>query len=734
MKRWWLWLIGGLLLLSSWGASAVGVEAHGVIERSVPAAGSELTVAPTVIEMWFTEPIEPAFSGARLLDTAGNEIPTAPTTTDPNDPYRLTLPLPTLAPGVYTVAWHNLSSADGHQWQGAFPFTILNPDGTRPDGSPAALDDIPEDGTLRPALVIARWLQLIGASLLVGLPFFRLALERGEKVVPDGQFRRYGIAAVAASGVGILLYVIFQLNLLGGWQLLPNFMLNSMAGRLVLTRLALLGIATVLLFAPIGREQRRLLLGLGVGAFLWLTYSMGSHAAAAPSGSVWAIAVDGIHGVGAALWVGGLWLLPAVLGGWRMNPSAKEQKARLTVIRRFSATAFTLVLVLAVTGIFSSLVHIPSLNALLDSRYGQTLLLKLAVTAVVLFLAWRNREMLHRKVGELYQSAGHRRFWLQLVGEGSIVLLLLGSVAMLVQTNLPPVESTEAAFTESIIPADDLQVHLQVAPNQVGFNRFLVHLYHEDSSPIGEVQAVRLIFTYQEEELGATTAEMTAVNSSIYQLEGAYYSQPGAWLLSVYVRRRGMDDVLVDVPFQVTAATSANGLWGNPIPTLPALVVVGTLLFLLGIGVWAIRRVNSLARWQRGISYLAGAIVLVGFGLGVAGYWFNGAGDQSMEPADTLESVARGGELYVANCMGCHGVNGLGDGSVAASLSIPPANLIEHVPAHTNRGLYQFIEFGFPDSGMPPFGDVLPDEDIWALVHYIRAEYGQGIAPPTLSR
>lgn len=731
MGRWMVVavLFGCMVVGSSlWGLPAV--EAHAVLDRSIPSAGSELLIVPSQIEMWFTEPIEPAYSGARLLDTTGTEISTPPTITDPNDPYRLTLPLPTLAPGVYTVAWHNLSSADGHQWQGAFAFTVLNPNGTRPDGTPAALDDIPADGTLRPALVLARWLQLVGASLLFGLPFFRLVLERGEGVIPERRFRWYGIAALVASTAGILLYVAFQLNTLGGWQLLPNFLTNSTAGRLVLLRLALLATLTILLFLRLGQPRLRFSLALGGAGILWLTYSLGSHAAAAPSGSAWAIMVDALHGLSAAVWVGGLWFLPAVLGEWRTNSAATEQKARLGIIRRFSTTALVVVVVLAVTGVFSSLVHIPTLAALLNTRYGQTLLVKLGITLLALLLAWRNRETLHQQIGRLYQPTEHRRFWLQMVIEGSVVVLLMASVAMLVQTNLPPAAEDESGYVESIVPSDDLQVHLQISPNQVGFNRFLVHLYHEDSSPIGEVQAVRLIFNYQGAELGSTTAEMISVNSSIFELEGSYYSQPGDWLLSVYVRRRGMDDVLVNIPFQVASATPDTTLWGNPIPTLPGVVVVGGIVLLVGAVLVATGRTQPLERWQRPTTYAGLVLVVVGLGVALGGTWLLDPATPTNEPPDTLESIAMGGELYTTHCMACHGVNGLGDGSQSTTVAVPPANLIEHVPAHTNRGLFQFIQFGFPDSGMPPFGDTLPDSDIWALVHYLRAEFGQGIAPP----
>src|SRR5216110_525712 len=41
-------------------------------------------------------------------------------------------------------------------------------------------------------------------------------------------------------------------------------------------------------------------------------------------------------------------------------------------------------------------------------------------------------------------------------------------------------------------------------------------------------------------------------------------------------------------------------------------------------------------------------------------------------------SLARGAEVYQANCMGCHGSVGRGDGPQAAGLAPPPANLADH--------------------------------------------------------
>ena len=40
----------------------------------------------------------------------------------------------TLDPGLYFVKWSNVSTVDGHNLSGSYPFIVLNPDGTFPAG------------------------------------------------------------------------------------------------------------------------------------------------------------------------------------------------------------------------------------------------------------------------------------------------------------------------------------------------------------------------------------------------------------------------------------------------------------------------------------------------------------------------------------------------------------------------------------------------------------------------
>ena len=89
-------------------------------------------------------------------------------------------------------------------------------------------------------------------------------------------------------------------------------------------------------------------------------------------------------------------------------------------------------------------------------------------------------------------------------------------------------------------------------------------------------------------------------------------------------------------------------------------------------------------------------------------------------------SITRGAALYSANCAACHGAGGHGDGPLAASLPVPPADLTApHLWAHPDGELFWWLANGIeaPDGrpAMPGFADTLSPDDRWALIDYVRA-------------
>jgi mono/diheme cytochrome c family protein len=94
--------------------------------------------------------------------------------------------------------------------------------------------------------------------------------------------------------------------------------------------------------------------------------------------------------------------------------------------------------------------------------------------------------------------------------------------------------------------------------------------------------------------------------------------------------------------------------------------------------------------------------------------------------------IAQGARLFSRNCVSCHGADGRGDGPLAHSLDIPPADLTaEHLWAHTDGEMFWYLTHGMdsPRGGlsMLGFGGVLGSESRWLLIDYLRA-HNVGVA------
>jgi methionine-rich copper-binding protein CopC len=96
---------------------------HAALIRASPAARAALAHAPTRVELTFSERVEPAYSRMSVWDAAGRQVEHQTVGVGPDDPRVLSLALPPLAPGTYTVRYRVLS-VDSHVVEGTFPFTV----------------------------------------------------------------------------------------------------------------------------------------------------------------------------------------------------------------------------------------------------------------------------------------------------------------------------------------------------------------------------------------------------------------------------------------------------------------------------------------------------------------------------------------------------------------------------------------------------------------------------------
>jgi methionine-rich copper-binding protein CopC len=100
--------------------------AHAYLVKSSPAPRAVVMRPPTEVRLWFNERLEAAFSRLTVVDGNGRQVDAGDVRVGPDDPKRLSVGVPPLAPGTYTVRYRVLS-VDGHIVESEFSFTIREP-------------------------------------------------------------------------------------------------------------------------------------------------------------------------------------------------------------------------------------------------------------------------------------------------------------------------------------------------------------------------------------------------------------------------------------------------------------------------------------------------------------------------------------------------------------------------------------------------------------------------------
>ena len=100
---------------------ATAATAHSFLDHASPRVGSTVKTSPSEVRLWFTQPLEPQFSGAILRSSTGVELGHG--TVNGADAKQIVIHVHGLPAGKYHVTWKALS-VDTHRTQGSFNFEI----------------------------------------------------------------------------------------------------------------------------------------------------------------------------------------------------------------------------------------------------------------------------------------------------------------------------------------------------------------------------------------------------------------------------------------------------------------------------------------------------------------------------------------------------------------------------------------------------------------------------------
>lgn len=538
------------------------VWAHAELSRAEPAPGSVLSSPPVRVRLWFTEPVEAGNDAVVLIGPDGQRLNTGGAQVAPGDGTLLeTNRLSASAPGTYTVRWR-VVSADGHPIGGQYQFSV---GATSAAGTPVAEPAIP-GGPGLPGL--GRWLHLLGLALALG-PLGLALLAMG---LPTGRDLERRLWALSRAGAGLLvlasaLMLVAQGIGIGGSAsegLRAEMLRAALASRWGALWEARLGLALALLVLASWRVSRARIekadtqprfaaVGLALGSPLLVLTSLNGHPASTEP--VWlSVFMDWIHLAATVSWLGGLFalgmvMLPALRG--RSGGQAEPLLGRL--VSRFSILALVCVEALVLTGLYATWAQVGTPEVLSTTEYGQTLLIKLGLAAVVVAVGAVNLLVTRPRlvaVASAKADSGPREG--AVVGRfgrllGVEVVLSIGILAAAgVLTSLPPARGAVQTEVGAAAAQPGLTLAQHAGPALVtlsfesadaGANRLTVSLHDQLGEPITDAR-VRVRARPPEETGGAASVTAMAPEGGRYRAAVSLPSA-GRWRLEVLVARPG---------------------------------------------------------------------------------------------------------------------------------------------------------------------------------------------------
>ncbi|UUU33420.1 CopD family protein [Streptomyces sp. CA-210063] len=414
---------------------ATPASAHTELVRSTPQDGAELAEVPDRLTLVFDEAVD--LGDVRVLTMDGDRLPVSRSPGESAETVRVALGDP--AGHEVAVMWSVVDEEDGHASSGRLAFGIgaTAPVADQERGDEAAPAPSP---LVRKGLVAARWTGYVSLALFVGgLGFVAL-------LWPRGAHEPRARALLGLAWTGGLLSTVAGLGLQGAYgtfgglrdALRPETFAEVLATRpgVVLAARALVWVLAAVVLAGLlqggGRTARSP--GWCVGALavtLGLLRTTGMTGHNAEGGEpTWGAVADLVHLLGASLWVGGLVMLTvAVL-------PRREPGELAAVVPGYSRLAAASVAAVAAAGLVLAWQVVGSYDALLHTSYGQLLLLKTGVLAVVLVAAQCSRQWVRTRLDLAVllrgDAASVRPFAYSVAAEAGLVLAVLAVTSVLV--------------------------------------------------------------------------------------------------------------------------------------------------------------------------------------------------------------------------------------------------------------------------------------------------------------
>ena len=475
----------GTFTLLTGQASAAG---DNTVESSTPAAGEIVTLAPTQIQLRFTNPVGGAEAVAQmgLVLTCDSKITNLASPQLGSDGVTVSAALTqVLSNGNCKVEW---TLPDGSA--GSFSFTSnVVPTTTIPDSVPNSttptipgvpgpkVDTAPRLGG---PVGLMRWFTFFLVSAVFGgIVFVRVAWPEGvEYPVTERYFRQVGILAAVSMYLLVVLMAAREAETGFGSTLSPTSwgpLLETTDGRAVVARLVfvialvyLVWITERVLFETAG-VVTTVILGLTA-----LTYGFDRFAG---RGAMFGVALNTLHMGTIAVWVGSIAII------WRVVLHGPGGSDLVEALRGWARIATPLTIGVVVTGVFQ-VARIDGIS-LINSGHGRVMLLKTIVVGGMIFVSAAVRQFIVRglqRTKSLNERAVYRLK--RPVGvELSLSIVVLAMSSWLMAMRPPYVlladkgPRVDYAIVQELEGKDDFKVRISITPGNVGANRVLIELF-----------------------------------------------------------------------------------------------------------------------------------------------------------------------------------------------------------------------------------------------------------------
>ena len=367
----------------------------------------------------------------------------------------VTMP-PDLPQGTSVVSYRVIS-ADGHPVVGSVTFSVGAPTATRvPDNATSGLNGL--IWLTRVGLYLGLFAGIGGAFFVRWIAQERVASPLIASALAIGILS--AVVSLGLQGLDVLGLPLSGLAASTPWTIA----LGTSLGPSLLIAVGALGLGVAAMQIERAGRMLSIIAMLGVG----LALAASGHAATAPPQALTRPAML-LHGVGVAFWLGALAPLIAIL--W------SRKGAALSVVNRFSTAAIPVVALLALAGLTLAVIQLESLSALVETRYGIILCIKLALVAILLGLAVLNRFRFTPALARGEARPLSRSILLECV----VALAILAVVAGWRFTPPP----------RSLVPDAPLVVHIHtdkamfqvlITPGRVGTDSFVLQLLNGDGS------------------------------------------------------------------------------------------------------------------------------------------------------------------------------------------------------------------------------------------------------------